>query len=279
MYFGFCFIAFICVATIVSSHKAKDKTDWNTLDITFGKFDKLPLGSRAAGAAGWSRDASCSDKPRNSFQGYRYQKDGDITTRLLYDCDGYIAGAQTTITPMARFPTVHNSHPWLQNQDGTVSATMYFRDPKRICLCRKKPCKPKDKPIIGDRLWLQMKNGGEKPKFMEIPLNVDEFRNTPWVEGECVRAMGVHYHYNISKTFDCDYALPVFLLVDKTSHKVHGFGWAVPLKVEKTNRWEHPPPAIFGRSIKEKDMPNCIVDYPVVSVQHIYFKNPLAIGC
>ncbi|KAK3732554.1 hypothetical protein QZH41_017849 [Actinostola sp. cb2023] len=214
----------------------------------------------------------------NFFKGYRYVKDNDKTTRLLYDCHGRVAGIQATITPPPSYPTKFNSEPWHKNPDGTISATAYFRDPQHICTCRKHCNKPHVSPkLVGDRLWIQLGDVGRK-HFMKLPLHAKDMVTTPWVEGNCFPAMGVHYHYNVSKSFDCNYALPVFLITSAQTGDVHGFGWGVPFKVDN-KRWEHPHPSLFARSIKAANIPDCIKNYKSISVQHVYFVNARAISC
>ncbi|XP_031560254.1 uncharacterized protein LOC116296384 [Actinia tenebrosa] len=249
------------------------------LTVTFGKFSPLPLTARQAVQEGWKGDANCRNGPSaNFFRGNRYVRYDDNTTKILYDCWGRVAGIQTTIEPTSDFPTQYNYGPWHRNADGTITATAYFRNPNRICSCR---CHSKKAPPVGDRLWIQLGDiTGRKStnKFMVVPLNKKKIANTPWVEGKCVSAMGVHYHYNISKDFDCNYAFPVFLIANKYNGDVHGFGWGVPVVVNSP-RWEHPAPELFARSIKEENIPSCILKYKAVSVQHIYFVDPLKITC
>ena len=56
---------------------------------------------------------------------------------------------------------------------------------------------------------------------------------------------GLHYHYNISIGFDCDKALPVFLLFCPQSKSLIGFGWGGPFHVS-SDEWEKPSPLVFG---------------------------------
>jgi len=59
---------------------------------------------------------------------------------------------------------------------------------------------------------------------------------------------GIHYHYNISIDFDCDKALPIFLLFSQQSKSLIGFGWGGPIDVPSAE-WEKPHPSIFAVSI------------------------------
>lgn len=56
---------------------------------------------------------------------------------------------------------------------------------------------------------------------------------------------GLHYHYNISIGFDCDKALPFFLLLCPQSKSLIGFGWGGPFHVS-SEEWEKPSPLVFG---------------------------------
>ena len=58
---------------------------------------------------------------------------------------------------------------------------------------------------------------------------------------------GVHYHYNISIDFDCDKALPIFLLFSEQTKSLIGFGWGGPFDVP-SNEWEKPDPSVFAVS-------------------------------
>ncbi|KAK2567671.1 hypothetical protein P5673_008527 [Acropora cervicornis] len=148
----------------------------------------------------------------------------------------------------ANYPTKYNQPPWLPTDDGRVALTAYFRNPKKICVCKPK-CKQRmrKKPPIGDRLWIQMADFRFSKKVMVSPLNRNQLTDTPWIEGTCIRAMGLHYHYNISIGFDCDKALPFFLLFCPQSKSLIGFGWGGPFHVS-SDEWEKPSPLVFGFS-------------------------------
>ncbi|XP_020618160.1 uncharacterized protein LOC110056061 isoform X2 [Orbicella faveolata] len=259
-------------------HCSQGTSSWNQLRVTFGKFTSYPLTAKQARAAGWKKDASCSGRA-NFFYGNRYVKANDDATRLIFDCDGSLAGMQATIDRTDSYPTIHNEPPWIQTDDGRVAVTAYFRDPQKICVCKGK-CKKRlaKKPPVGDRLWIQMADFRKKEKVMVIPLNAKQIAGTPWVEGTCVTAMGVHYHYNISIDFDCDKALPFFLLICEQTKSLIGFGWGGPFDIP-SNEWEKPHPSVFARSMKPESTPACLKDYSTVSVQHVYFVDPLKITC
>ncbi|KAJ7379991.1 hypothetical protein OS493_012753 [Desmophyllum pertusum] len=103
--------------------------------VTFLKFTAYPLTSKQARQAGWKKDASCKGRA-NFFYGNRYTKKGDDATRLIFDCDGSLAGMQATITPTDAFPTKHKQSPWLSTVDGRVAVTAYFRDPHKFASAR-----------------------------------------------------------------------------------------------------------------------------------------------
>lgn len=251
---------------------------WDQLRVTFRKFIPYPLTSKQARKSGWKRDARCSGRA-NFFHGNRFSKRDDDATRLIYDCDGYLAGIQATTDRTGDYPTINNQPPWIATDDGRVAITAYFRDPKKICACKGK-CKERvqKKPPIGDRLWIQMADFRFNKDVMMIPLNTNQIAGTPWVEGTCIPAMGIHYHYNISTDFDCNKALPFFLLFSKQSKSLIGFGWGGPFDVPSA-AWEKPDPALFARSMKPESTPACLMNYKTVSVQHVYFVDPLKIVC
>jgi len=253
-------------------------TSWEQLRVTFGKFTPYPLTSKQAKQSGWKQDGRCSGRA-NFFYGNRFTRRDDDATRLIFDCDGSLAGIQATIDRTEDYPTMYNQPPWISTDDGRVALTAYFRDPKEICVCKGK-CKDRvqQKPPIGDRLWIQMADFRFSRNVMVIPLNTNQIAGTPWVEGTCVRAMGIHYHYNISIDFDCDKALPIFLLFSQQSKSLIGFGWGGPIDVPSAE-WEKPHPSVFARSMKPESTPACLKNYKTVSVQHVYFVDPLKIVC
>ncbi|XP_078352212.1 uncharacterized protein LOC144636884, partial [Oculina patagonica] len=222
-----------------------------------------------------------SEGRANFFYGNRYAKRRDDATRLIFDCDGSLAGMQATIDRTDAYPTIHNQPPWISTDDGRVALTVYFRDPKKICVCKGKGKKHMEKKRpIGDRLWIQMADFRHKKNVMMIPLSMDHIAidGTPWVEGTCIPGMGVHYHYNISIDFDCDKALPIFLLFSEQTKSLIGFGWGGPFDVQSAE-WEKPHPSLFARSMKPESTPACLKNYNTVSVQHVYFVDPLQIVC
>lgn len=258
----------------------EEATSWDQLRVTFLKFSRYPLtsGQAKAPGSGWKQDSHCSGKAE-FFTGNRFTRINDDATRLIFDCDGSLAGIQATIKRSANYPTKYNQPPWLPTDDGRVALTAYFRNPKEICVCKPK-CKQRmrKKPPIGDRLWIQMADFRFSEKVMVSPLNRNQLTDTPWIEGTCIRAMGLHYHYNISIGFDCDKALPFFLLFCPQSKSLIGFGWGGPFHVS-SDEWEKPSPLVFGRSMKPESTPACLKNFTDVSVQHVYFVDPMKIDC
>ena len=58
--------------------------------------------------------------------------------------------------------------------------------------------------------------------------------------------------YNISIDFDCDKALPIFLLFSEQTKSLIGFGWVGPIDVPSTE-WEKPHPSLFTVSTLQMD--------------------------
>ncbi|KAM7446465.1 hypothetical protein ABFA07_005127 [Porites harrisoni] len=239
-----------------------------------------PAKSEKATQNGWKWDGHCSDRGSNFFYGKRFVRGNDSATGLIFDCAGRLAGMQATINKPPENADIYNKPPWITTDDGHVALTAYFRNPKKICAYKGKKC---NKPVhnkrpIGNLLWIQMSDFRLTKKVMKLPLKEKKIVDTPWVEGTCVPAMGIHYHFNISKDFDCNKALPVFLLFSEQSKTLIGFGWGGPFDVPSTE-WEKPPPSLFARSMKPETTPECLKNYTTVSVQHVYFVDPLKIAC
>ncbi|XP_022788043.1 uncharacterized protein LOC111327974 [Stylophora pistillata] len=247
-------------------------------EMTFWKFTPRPLTSKQAVKAGWRKDTKCSGKAK-FFYGNRYSQKDDDATRLIFDCDGNLAGMQATIHPTNEYPIPRDRPPWIPLDDGRVAVTIYFRDPDEICVCKGK-CKKgvNNIPLIGDRMWLQITDFRFKKDVMVMPLKENQISGTPWVEGTCISRMGVHYHYNISVDMDCYRGLPVFLLFSQQTKSLIGFGWGGPVDV-KSDTWEKPDPSLFARSMKNETTPACLKDLQTVSVQHVYFVDPCKITC
>jgi len=75
---------------------------------------------------------------------------------------------------------------------------------------------------------------------------------------------GVHYHYNISIDFDCDKALPIFLLISAQTKSLIGFGLGGPFDVP-SNEWEKPHPSVFAVSTYiHQSIGQAVVSQPVI---------------
>ncbi|RMX40889.1 hypothetical protein pdam_00012024 [Pocillopora damicornis] len=271
--------AFFCVISLqLFVLHSQGSSEWDQLRVTFMKFTSYPLTSQQAVQAGWRQDAKCSGKAK-FFYGNRYSQKDDDATRLIFDCDGSLAGMQATIYQTNEYPNPHDRYPWISLDDGRVAVTVYFRDPDEICVCKGKCNKgANNKPPIGDRVWIQMADFRLKKDVMVVPLDANQISGTPWVEGTCIPGMGVHYHYNISVDLDCYKSLPVFLLFSQKTKSLIGFGWGGPVDVT-SDAWEKPDPSLFARSMKPETTPACLKDLQMVSVQHVYFVDPLKIAC
>jgi len=86
-------------------------------------------------------------------------------------------------------------------------------------------------------------------RFSMVPGHNGQF----YFSGSCSNSVwvnfstGVHYHYNISIDFDCDKALPFFLLICEQTKSLIGFGWGGPFDIP-SNEWEKPHPSVFAVS-------------------------------
>lgn len=126
----------------------------------------------------WSLESSLRSSGMTGFQIYLKRREAVIFSL-------------PQIQRSANYPTTYNQPPWLPTDDGRVALTAYFRNPKKICVC--KPTgkqRMRKKPPIGDRLWIQMADFRFSKRFTVIPLNRNQLTDTPWVEGTCIQAMG-----------------------------------------------------------------------------------------
>ena len=131
------------------------------------------------------------------WAGKRYVLGGDVSTMLLFDNLGELAGFQLgyTSTPTGSIP------PWELN-GGIYTLTTYYRDPATICTNNPSGS---GNPV-GNRLWIKMSN----TSYMGIPLVESQVTNgTEWVKGKCFFTMGQHYWWNIYPTLDCNDFFPI----------------------------------------------------------------------
>jgi len=232
---------------------------WDRLQVTWGKFDNLPLTASAAVSAGYNLIHKCMD---GDFLGNLYQVNGDIANMLIYDVNGKLAGVQTGIT---HTPTTPNQIWWQKISNGTNSyyvITTYFVNPKTICSQPDSRTNP-----IGDRVAVKQ---GQKEVYLELPLNESDAVSQGWVIGKCFYTMGQHYWYNISNTMDCDYFFPVFIIYNKGL--LTCFGTDVGAG-ETSPRWEHPGGPELYLFFDSNTLPSCLFDGRKLSTQHMFLTN------
>lgn len=262
---------------IVASCRHKGN-NWDRLLVNFFKPTAFPLTEDQALNEGWMNDATCDSN--NPFYGNRYAKGSDISTRLLFDSSGKLAGIQATITEsddLIPSPIRPRSSAFVPDDHGNYLLTAYFTNkPKDICKKKRHRRSAKD----GDTLVLQMSDVRWcKPQFMEIPLDEKKLGNTKWVKGRCFTRMGVHYWYDISPEMHCDQVLPVFLLYDQASQRLKSFGWATLANITSPF-WEHPPAQYLQFFFKV--VPKCVANLAqqkLISTQHVYLTDPAQLIC
>lgn len=241
---------------------------WDQLYVTFGKFNKLPMTLSDAVEAGWTLNNTGSSGPDNCnnghWQGRRYLYQGDISSMLLFDSLGELAGFQLGLTnhPTGSIP------PW-ELVGNTYVFTTYFRDPSTIC----SGSPSGSGNPVGDRLWLKMSDNN----YMAIPLVENQVTNgTKWVQGKCFWTMGNHYWYNIYSNMNCPNFFPIFLLYN--GGLLNGYGFATMLS-EPSSRYEHPGGSVLKAFFQPDTLPQCILTVPKISTLHVYFTNPLVDFC
>ncbi|CAH3188412.1 unnamed protein product [Porites evermanni] len=246
---------------------------WDQLRVTFGKFSIYPLTSEEATQNGWKWDGHCSDRGSNFFYGKRFVRGNDSATGLIFDCAGRLAGMQATISKPPENADIYNEPPWITTDDGHVALTAYFRNPKKICVCKGKKC---NKPVhnkrpVGNLLWIQMSDFRLNKKVMKLPLKEKKIVDTPWVEGTCVPAMGNSFEINI-KFF--------FVVLKKNNFNFFFFFFFFFfLWGGGGGRGIFYRSFFFSRSMKPETTPECLKNYTTVSVQHVYFVDPMKIAC
>ncbi|KAL9952378.1 hypothetical protein ACROYT_G039628 [Oculina patagonica] len=257
---------------------------WDRLLVNFLKPSVLPRTEDQALKEGWRNDASCDSN--NPFYGNRYVKGSDISTRLLFDSSGKLAGIQATITESDELilsPTRPRPSAFVKDDHGHYLLTAYFtKKPKDICKKKKKNrrhMEETERDAKGDDDTLVIQTSDVrlcKPQFMEIPLDERKLGSTKWVKGKCFKMMGVHYWYDISSDMHCDQVFPVFLLYDQASQRLKSFGWAVLANL-KSPLWEHPPVQYLQLFFKE--VPKCVARQKIISTQHVYLSDPGKLMC
>ncbi|KAK7488124.1 hypothetical protein BaRGS_00020566, partial [Batillaria attramentaria] len=79
---------------------------------------------------------------------------------------------------------------------------------------------------------------------------------------------GNHQWFNVSRTSDCDYAFPVFLLY--TEGKLNAFGWAM-IFGQTSPRFERPTCQVLKLFFNE--VPQCLCDAPARATMHIFLTS------
>ncbi|XP_027050051.1 uncharacterized protein LOC113677445 [Pocillopora damicornis] len=262
----------VIYAEIVASCGGKGNK-WDRLLVNFPNLTPLPRTEDQALKEGWRNDASCESQ--NPFYGNRYALGDDISTRLLFDSEGNLAGIQGTITEsddLILSPTRPRPSAFVKDDHGHYLFTAYFtKKPQNIC--KKKPQRKGEDTLVIQTSDVRLCG---KPRFMEIPLEEKKL-DSKWVQGQCFRNMGVHYWYGISENMHCDQSYPVFLLYDPVTRRLKSFGWAALANLTSP-MWEHPPIPFLSLFFKPP-VPKCLLSRKVISTQHIYLTDPNQLIC
>lgn len=243
--------------------------NWNKLSITFRKFNSLPMSEQEAKADGWT---PLLDGCKNQlfFAGKQYVKDGEMTTILLFNKLGEIAGIQFAAPKTLKAAKNRMTNPFHEH-NGMLYLTAYFSDVAEICA----PSKPRKNKVVGTKLLIQT---SPKHDVMPIPLKEKDVTvQTNFKKGRCFYGMGQHYWYGVTEDMDCEDFYPVFLLYN--GGELNAFGWATAGFVDSP-RVEHPPNSKFFLEkffFPEGAFPKCIAEKDAkerkLTTQHIYFQK------
>ncbi|RMX40888.1 hypothetical protein pdam_00012025 [Pocillopora damicornis] len=176
----------VIYAEIVASCGGKGNK-WDRLLVNFPNLTPLPRTEDQALKEGWRNDASCESQ--NPFYGNRYALGDDISTRLLFDSEGNLAGIQGTITEsddLILSPTRPRPSAFVKDDHGHYLFTAYFtKKPQNIC--KKKPQRKGEDTLVIQTSDVRLCG---KPRFMEIPLEEKKL-DSKWVQGQCFRNMAL----------------------------------------------------------------------------------------
>jgi len=246
----------------------KPYPDWDNLAVTFRKFSTLPKSVTDAVSEGWTKmgDGCASTQ---FFLGQQFALNGDLSTILLFDRLGQVAGIQFSGPSTMEVAKNRRNGPFVES-NGRLYLTAYFTDLANICSEEK----VRNTKTVGDKLLIQT---SAKRDLLEIPLKeADVEAKTAFVKGNCFYGMGQHYWHNISNHMDCEDFYPVFLLYN--GGDLNAFGWATAGFIDNP-RVEHPPNSEFGLGFffpKDK-FPRCLLDPSQVkrrlTTQHIYLQR------
>lgn len=249
------------------------KWDLNIFDEN--SFRQYPVTQSDAEDQGFSLvdDRACDD----GLPGLRFAEGGDLSTIIVYDVNGYIAGVQMAISqadgeansggfpfdaqPVFRPDTINEVDYWV--------LAAYFIEPAQVCVGRTEA----EFEESGTGTGLFIMTGAELTEYENPPNFQEEVDMTDWTQGYCFVSMGEHYWYNMSVDLDCNEFFPVFLLFNQG--ELTGFGWSVQ-GVYPSEHTEYPPSFVLNLFINP--IPECLpplVDTIGVTTQHIYFNAGL----
>jgi hypothetical protein len=278
------FLVLVALATVLSCvyvSEAQREVPWDDLRIKWdvnifdeNTFRQYPLTQADAVSQGFdavdAEGAACED----GLPGSRYATDGDLTTIVVYDANGFIAGVQMAISQSdaaangGGYPFDQMSAFRPQTIDGVDYWVLaaYFVEPSVVCVGRTQ----EEFEESGTGTGLYIMTGPELTDY-ENPANTEgEVGSSEWVHGYCFLSMGEHYWYNVSEDLPCDEMFPAFLLYNQG--ELTGFGWAVQ-GIYQSDHTEYPPSFVLNLFINP--IPTClpgIVDDIGVTTQHIYFN-------
>ncbi|XP_013408191.1 uncharacterized protein LOC106172134 [Lingula anatina] len=263
-------IVIVVVSVLASSSAGWFDTypqpEWRDLSVTFGSFSRLPRKAEDAISSGWILDKPCSGN--NPYFGNRYILDGDVSTMLLFDKQGYIAGIQTKIPKTDEYPDAKIRKFFIE-EDGAMVITAYFvQDPSTICTTGRTAQQFQEEGT-GTALHIQ---SGSNPRtdLMTIPMLQSDMAGTQWTEGQCFWGMGKHYWYNVRRDMDCKEFYPVFAMYN--NGKLNSFGWAFYVHFS-SSRYEHP--SNTNLEFFMKPVPTCLTSgaFNGFSTIHIYLDR------
>lgn len=278
-------VLLMAVAALAAPEVDLQALPWDRLDVTWQKFTGLPITSSAAQSQGWTLLGGCHDANVPWF-GNRYVLQGDLSTALIFDSNGNLAGVQAGIYQNP--PKPHQFTVW-ENQTAFSptgqpywTITTYFTEPFNLCRMAvgqaiKTRFVTESQQAIGDRLTMKL---GSSPNFMDLPLNEADAPAAGWVKGKCFISMGQHYWFNISEGMTCDDFFPLFIIYNKGILTTYGFDTGIgEAQNQASSRWEHPGGKALDLFFQPGSMAQCIWNVGNLSTQHVFLTNPLFDWC
>lgn len=211
----------------------------NTLLLTHGVFEELPLTMDDAVAQGWTNTEHCV--PGMGVHAIReVQEEGVVylPVILVYDIDGRILGFEAeSLEEQFAPPWEHapEGRPGREIENWTLH--VYFRDPSDAC----DPGSGDhlEAGSLGDRMLLT------HGTFEELPLNRDDAVAAGWIDTQhCIPGMGVHLIRMLPAPMD-DIPDPFVLLIDPDTGDLLGFEF-LSLQPQPSPPWEHQPDGTEG---------------------------------